>query len=150
MDVANRIRIWRETLEQTQSQFSEQTGIPLRTLKGYEAGERQPGTDALISIARTGVSATWLLTGKGPVRAEIEKDQFSAFISVRKRQSPTFQAIEAPSIQEQLAELAEVLQVIPRLYADRLINEFILRAHDARHMDHISKTLAELQATLQR
>ena len=148
MDVAERIRTWRESIGSTQAQFSEQTGIPLRTLKGYEAGERLPGTEALIAIAKTGVNATWLLTGEGRMQAESEEDKVSAFITVRERQSAPLPPQEAPSIKAQLAELEALLQEIPRPYADRLIDEFFSRAMESHRLDELGRALAELRASI--
>jgi transcriptional regulator with XRE-family HTH domain len=65
MSTRDRLKQWRNFLGLTQQQFCERTGIPLRTLRGYEGGTRHPGEDALAAIARTGVNMTWLLTGEG-------------------------------------------------------------------------------------
>lgn len=72
MELKDRIRAWRDAIGATQKDFSELTGIPLRTLKGYEAGERTPGAEALAGIAKTGADMTWLLTGAGEMKQEGE------------------------------------------------------------------------------
>ncbi|MBQ8325621.1 MAG: helix-turn-helix domain-containing protein [Lachnospiraceae bacterium] len=42
MDTANRIKELRESIGMNRRQFSEYTGIPIRTLEDWEAGRRTP------------------------------------------------------------------------------------------------------------
>ena len=42
MDTATRIRGLRESIGMNRRQFSEHTGIPIRTLEDWEAGRRTP------------------------------------------------------------------------------------------------------------
>ena len=42
MDTANRIRELRESIGMNRREFSEYTGIPIRTLEDWEAGRRTP------------------------------------------------------------------------------------------------------------
>ena len=42
MDTATRIRELRESIGMNRRQFSEHTGIPIRTLEDWEAGRRTP------------------------------------------------------------------------------------------------------------
>lgn len=42
MNSANRIRELRESIGMNRRQFSEHTGIPIRTLEDWEAGRRTP------------------------------------------------------------------------------------------------------------
>ena len=42
MDIANRIKELRESIGMNRRQFSEYTGIPIRTLEDREAGRRTP------------------------------------------------------------------------------------------------------------
>lgn len=42
MDIANRIKKLRESIGMNRRQFSEYTGIPIRTLEDWEAGRRTP------------------------------------------------------------------------------------------------------------
>jgi len=64
-DIARRIKAWRHALGLTQEEFARRSGIPKRTIVGYENAERDPGSAALAAIAKTGVNMTWLLTGEG-------------------------------------------------------------------------------------
>ena len=42
MDIANRIKELRESIGMNRREFSEYTGIPVRTLEDWEAGRRTP------------------------------------------------------------------------------------------------------------
>ena len=42
MDTANRIKKLRESIGMNRREFSEHTGIPIRTLEDWEAGRRTP------------------------------------------------------------------------------------------------------------
>ncbi len=42
MDTANKIKKLRESIGMNRRQFSEHTGIPIRTLEDWEAGRRTP------------------------------------------------------------------------------------------------------------
>ena len=42
MDIANRIKELRESIGMNRREFSEYTGIPIRTLEDWEAGRRTP------------------------------------------------------------------------------------------------------------
>ena len=46
MNSANRIRELRESIGMNRRQFSEHTGIPIRTLEDWEAGRRTTGVCA--------------------------------------------------------------------------------------------------------
>lgn len=51
--------------------MSASTGIPLPTWKKYEGSDREPGAEALVAMARTGVNLHWLLTGKGAMQLAV-------------------------------------------------------------------------------
>lgn len=65
MDLAHRIKQFREGLRLSQSEFARRAGISLGSLKKYEGGKRAPGSGALAAIGRTGVNFNWLMTGFG-------------------------------------------------------------------------------------
>ena len=49
----------------TRQEFSEASGIPIKTLGNYERGEQMPSTDVLKTIVVTlKVDARWMLLGK--------------------------------------------------------------------------------------
>src|SRR5438309_3649477 len=60
-----RLKVLRQSLGKTQAEMSTSTGIPLPTWKKYEGSDREPGAEALVAMARTGVNLHWLLTGNG-------------------------------------------------------------------------------------
>jgi transcriptional regulator with XRE-family HTH domain len=63
--IASRLKALRQTLGWTQVEMSATTGIPLPTWKKYEGSDRDPGAEALVAMATSGVNLHWLLTGKG-------------------------------------------------------------------------------------
>lgn len=93
MEVKERLAVWREHVEMTYAELSRITGIPERTLKGYEKGDRNPGSEALAALAKSGINLHWLLTGQGQMRFEptavasgpagisLDKTRFKAAVS---------------------------------------------------------------------
>jgi phage repressor protein C with HTH and peptisase S24 domain len=65
--VSSRLGSYRQSLGDSFEQFSERTGLPVSTLKKYEGGHRAPGSDAIYSLAQSGVNVHWLITGQGPM-----------------------------------------------------------------------------------
>ena len=140
-EIAARIKAWRHALGLTQDEFSKRTGLPKRTIVGYENNEREPGAAALAAIAKTGVNMTWLLAGEGemlPAKSEktTENQQDSASLDAlagrhARRWSKLIELVEsAPSPEEaeaildelfararQQAELAELRQAVRELTA---------------------------------
>ena len=54
-------------------QFSRESGMPYPSLRDYYSGLRKPGFDATAAMLRfTGVSADWLILGKGPMFPDLE------------------------------------------------------------------------------
>lgn len=52
----------------TYKQISEITGVKYRTIQNYLAGDRAIGSEFLAALSeQMGVSATWVLTGEGPM-----------------------------------------------------------------------------------
>lgn len=65
-ELGNRIRLCAEENGGNDS-FSAKTGIPIRTLSNYIAGQNDIKSEVLVRIARTAnVSLEWLATGHGP------------------------------------------------------------------------------------
>jgi len=146
MDVKDRIREWRQALGLTQAAFSEQTGVPLRTIKGYESGERSPGMDALASIAKTGVNLNWLLTGEGSMRSDEERaatpDVAAATPDV------------APWMQKYAARLEAIMKLLEDIEDEGerevLLADFFARAQNAKQIDELKRTVADLRAAQQK
>jgi transcriptional regulator with XRE-family HTH domain len=70
MGVGARIRRARGVLGLTQKDLCEATGMPLPSLKNYEASQRIPGGEAIAALMHAGINANWLLTGEGPMLIE--------------------------------------------------------------------------------
>lgn len=51
---------------ETEASFASKHGVHKNTLRRYEANDRDPDKDFLLSLTRTGYNANWILTGKGP------------------------------------------------------------------------------------
>ena len=64
-DLGRRLARLRKELGLDVEGMSQRTGIPVSTLKKYEAGLRAPGSRALQALSGTGVDLNWLLTGEG-------------------------------------------------------------------------------------
>jgi len=60
-----RIKEARSALGLTQKELCEKAGMKLPSLRDYELGNRIPGGEAVADLARVGINANWLLTGKG-------------------------------------------------------------------------------------
>lgn len=66
-DIGARIIATREAMKMTQKAFASFCGMPLPSLKDYEAGKRMPGGESLQHFIDAGINANWLLTGEGPM-----------------------------------------------------------------------------------
>ncbi|TFV82655.1 XRE family transcriptional regulator [Microbacterium sp. dk485] len=66
-DVSDRFRKARESVDLTQAQMAERTGISRRTISYIEAGVKTPGVKELnLWQMATGVPRKWLETGEAP------------------------------------------------------------------------------------
>jgi len=65
--IGARIKQARGVLALTQKDLCEATGMPLPSLKNYEASQRIPGGEAIAALMHAGINANWLLTGEGPM-----------------------------------------------------------------------------------
>lgn len=64
--LAERIKVVREELGDSQAAFSRRIGIPLRTLQNIEQAKTvRMDTNSLAKIAQTGVNIEWFITGEG-------------------------------------------------------------------------------------
>jgi transcriptional regulator with XRE-family HTH domain len=132
MSTRDRLKQWRNFLGLTQQQFCERTGIPLRTLRGYEGGTRHPGEDALAAIARTGVNMTWLLTGEG---------------EMLPRQAPgiALQGVQREHLRRWEAIVALVQGIEDEAAREAAIDELYARAQTAAELAELRRAVAALQ-----
>lgn len=131
MELKDRLKQWREHLKLTQVAFSEQTGIPLRTFKGYESGSRSPGSDALAQIAETGVNINWLLTGNGDMEI------------TSKGLSPISKNLQ--NHQDQIQNLLDTLAQIDDRKRGYIVQEMLNRTLDIKLMQEMEETIKHLK-----
>ncbi len=62
---------------ESQRQFAEALGVPLRTYQNYEQDKREPDLRTLAGLHSLGWNLNWVLTGKGPERLEALQDKGS-------------------------------------------------------------------------
>ena len=68
MELPDRIKIVRESLELSQKDMAKAVSVSLTALQGYEAGRSVPGGDVIKAFVKLGFNANWLLTGEGEMR----------------------------------------------------------------------------------
>ncbi len=129
MDFKDRIKTWRKHLGWSQAAFCDATSIPLRTQKGYEAGTRAPGSEALASIAKTGVNINWLLTGEGPMQ------------SLQETELPD----DLLKFQSDFNEILEMLLAIDPDKRETAVNEMLSRVKDAARMNELERLVQKLK-----
>lgn len=129
MEIGSRIKEWRNHLGLSQAAFSAKTGIPLRTLKGYEAGSRQPGSDALAAFADTGVNINWLLTGQGKIAqtGDVHKEL------------PT----ELERFEARFERLIEAVLLIDPDRREAVLMEMLSRVEDAARLSELERIIKQ-------
>ncbi len=150
MSLASRIKSWRLALGLTQEAFSDRIQIPLRTLKGYEMGERHPGADALAAIARTGPNMTWLLTGEGEMqlptssRDGAKKPPLQSVAAGKSQQ--TGEALRSSHARRWEAVIALVEGIEDEGKREAVFNEMFARAEELSELERLKLEVAELSA----
>lgn len=66
-DFASRVRAARKALGLSQQALSDQSGIPISTLKNYELGHSSPSAENLQKMHAAGINPMWVLLGHRPV-----------------------------------------------------------------------------------
>jgi len=139
MSVADRIRIWRQALGLTQGQFADRTGIPRRTLIGYENEERFPGGESLTAIAHTGVNMNWLLTGEG----EMTPHGVPGGQSYTEEQEEGHTGDQTPKRWDRLIDLVEGIEDEDKRRA--AMDDLFARAQELAELDALRQAVAKLQ-----
>lgn len=137
--LADRIKAWRHALGMTQEEFAARAGIPKRTLVGYENAEREPGSQALAAIARTGVNMTWLLTGEGEMLPPADRE-------AQKNQDIAPAGAASLRYGRRLEKLDGLLAGMPDEEALALLEEFFSRAKTAAELAELRQAVAEIRA----
>lgn len=139
MSVAERIRIWRQALGLTQGQFADRTGIPRRTLIGYENEERFPGGESLTAIAHTGVNMNWLLTGQGEMQARDEQEGGGRVEESREAYSDE----QGAKRWDRLIGLVEGIEDEDKRRA--AMDDLFARAQELAELDELRQAVADLK-----
>jgi len=140
-DLAVRLKTWRHALGLTQDEFARRSGLPKRTIVGYENSEREPGAAALAAIAKTGVNMTWLLTGEGemlPRRSD--KNESNQLDGV------SLEALAGPRARR-WAKIIELIEAAPTpAEAEAAIDELFARAKERIELAELRQAVRELTA----
>ena len=138
MDIRLRIKQAIESKGMKIKQFSRESGMAYPSLRDYHGGKRKPGFDALAEIvAFTGVSADWVLLGKGqmftdepppfaPVderlMAQIAQRVVLAFSAPETKDGLTIEELESyrasgdPEVQHELNIMGEQAVIASTIY----------------------------------
>lgn len=133
--IGDRIKKWRKHINCKQKDFSELSGIPLSSLKGYESNKRAPGSGALAKFRSTGVHTNWLLTGEGEMVAKTAPEEIS------ENELPEDLSEFEESIQEMFRLLIEMEE--PR--RGMAVREIVNKVKEAAMVDQMAKKLRELE-----
>lgn len=85
--VGKRLRIARESLGLTQKEFCDRIGMPLPTLRDQELCKRIPGGEAISAFMSAGISADWLLSGKGDMLQDSQESILAQYETGYKNKS---------------------------------------------------------------
>jgi transcriptional regulator with XRE-family HTH domain len=66
-DFASRVLAARKALGLSQQALSDQSGIPISTLKNYELGHSSPSAENLQKMHAAGINPMWVLLGHQPI-----------------------------------------------------------------------------------
>lgn len=130
MQIDARIKAWRHALGLTQDEFARRSGIPKRTLVGYENAEREPGASALAAIAKTGCNMTWLLTGEGDMRSQTSMEPSAPATKNMRRWEKIMALVEGIEDEEQRA---------------KALDELFSRAQSAAELAELRQAVRQLQ-----
>ncbi len=75
---SERLKKIREDRRETQKEISLLIGVNSRTWQNYEEGSSKPGMEICEKLVRLGFSATWLLTGEGPMHNDLAREALPA------------------------------------------------------------------------
>ena len=83
MNVGDRIKKIRKSLDLTQEAFASRIGSVQNTITGYESGRRNPSSPVISLICKEfNVNEEWLRNGTGSMFEEMSKDQqLAEFVS---------------------------------------------------------------------
>ena len=65
MTINDRLRLIRESLQESQAKFSSRFGLPQTTYANYELNKRSIPDELKMNLAAMGINLHWLITGEG-------------------------------------------------------------------------------------
>ncbi|ECU9383727.1 TPA: helix-turn-helix domain-containing protein [Salmonella enterica subsp. diarizonae serovar 61:l,v:z35] len=78
MSISERLKKVLEAQNLTITDAAARCGMPYRSLQNYLRGEREPKAEALVAIGtQLSISIDWLLTGRGSMSVDLEKNDHS-------------------------------------------------------------------------
>ena len=82
LQLNERIKKIRKTLNLTQQEFAKRIGLSQNVLTNYESGRRNPSSSVINNICKTfHVNEEWLRSGEGEMlKPLVEEDEITAFI----------------------------------------------------------------------
>jgi len=144
--IGKRLRTWRNANGWTQADLASLLSVHVGMIRKWEGETSLPGGDALQRIGGTGVNLHWLLTGEGSMRSDEE------------RAATPDVAVATPDVAPGMQKYAARLEAIMKLLEDiedegdraMLLNDFFARAQNAKQMDELKRTVADLRAAQQK
>lgn len=67
MEINDRLRLIRESFNESQAKFSSRFGLPQTTYANYELSKRAIPDELKLQLASIGLNMNWLITGEGPM-----------------------------------------------------------------------------------
>jgi transcriptional regulator with XRE-family HTH domain len=116
MPLSSRLKIARESLGKSQKEIAALTGASYRAWQGYENGENQPGAKVIEALAKLGINANWLLTGKGSVQvvegipSQYAKDNIGVVQSTGMISGSITQGSKEEMLPDDIREICELLR----------------------------------------
>jgi transcriptional regulator with XRE-family HTH domain len=78
-DLAERMKLIRDSLGMSQKMLSSRLELGATTWQNYERGLNYPSGETLLKLRQEGFNPTWILTGEGPMRMAASGTQHTDF-----------------------------------------------------------------------
>jgi len=137
--IGSRIGTYRREERLSISEFGKITDIPVSSLKKYESNISMPGGEAIQSIAKAGINAHWLLTGKGQMLIKDIEDS-----DIAQRRGDTLTTEDMENRKNMIDMLAETTNNPDQVWA-ALLTELMA---DYDLGDNANKRIMETMKTL--
>jgi transcriptional regulator with XRE-family HTH domain len=136
--------------------FARRCGIPESNLRSYLVRGKKPTLENLSKIASTaGVTIDWLATGQGvkdsaELRRLMQRDECPSESAERQPEPEA----SFPKLQKHAGQMEAIMKLLEDIEdeGDRamLLNDFFARAQNAKQMDELKRTVADLRAAQQK